>query len=115
MISRAWIVLRLYFKHADILLLMSVAVSLLSKSLVAVLAHEWSLAAVHVDVFEHVAQLGEGVAAGGADQELIWAARVLVLLKQLHVTSCSLFPAKFFVRVVLKVVGHFDVVFQIED
>ena len=71
-------------------LLMAVAVPLLCKALIAVLAHEGSEAAVHANVVHDVAELGEGVATGGADQELIGAAGVLVLLEKLHVASLCL-------------------------
>ena len=69
---------------------MAVAVPLLCKALVAVLAHEGSEASVHANVVHDIAELGEGVATGGADQELIGAAGVLVLLEQLHVASFCL-------------------------
>ena len=72
---------------------MTVAVPLLCKALVAILAHKRSEATMHADMVHHIAQFGEGIAAGGADKELVGATGVLVLFKQLHVTPFSFVSA----------------------
>ena len=74
---------------------MTVSVPFLCKALVAILAHKGSEATVHANVVHDVAELGEGVATGGADQELVRATGVLVLLEQLHVASLLLICALF--------------------
>ena len=74
---------------ADILLLMTVAVSFLGKALIAIPTHEGPKAAMHADVIHHVAQFREGVATGGAHQELIGTAGVSVLCEQFDVSLVS--------------------------
>ena len=68
---------------------MTVAVPLLCKALVAILAHKRPETTMHADVVHHVAQFGEGIAAGGADKELVGATGVLILFEKLHVTPLS--------------------------
>ena len=95
MLFTCWLVLRLVdalvIFHTDSFLLVAITVTLLCKALIAVLAQEGSEATVHSNVVHDVAELGEGVTTGGADQELIWATGVLVLLEHLDVASfCSI-------------------------
>ena len=48
---------------------------------------------MHANVVHHVAQFGEGIAAGGADEELVRATGVLILFEKLHVTPLSFVSA----------------------
>ena len=52
--------------HADSLLLMPVSVAFLSKTLIAVLAHERAKTTVHADVIHDIAEFGKGIPARGA-------------------------------------------------
>ena len=75
--------------QADILLLMTIAVSFLGKALIAIPTHEGPKATMHADVIHHVAQFREGVATGGAHQELVGTAGVFVLSEQFDISLVS--------------------------